>query len=220
MDPSLMALTVGLVSFAGGFACASLLGRRRAGGPAAADPAATAAEAAPADVAGSGLLLELHLVMNVLNRVVMALNANEHVQDGVAEMADYLRASHELQRRPGQNALVNQVSSYWRLSRWLHGRRSDALHLDAQVPDLAPQALYRLCEALTRVLRELEGSPSADVSIRITPDDRAGAGRFAVAQVTVAGVPEGVQATLAASPRGWSRSALQLGTRLEVRTDG
>ena len=42
--------------------------------------------------------------------------------------ADYLRAVHELQRQPSQGALVQQLSAYWRLSRWLHGQASEFLN--------------------------------------------------------------------------------------------
>lgn len=211
MINALIMLGVGLMSFVGGLAAALLYARKAT--PAAASPSPVPAiEATPAT-------LEMHLVLNVLNRVVMALGTNERAQDGVADLADYLRAADELRRRPSQATMVQQVSSYWQLSRWLHGQPSDSLQIDAQLPELPGRALARLCQELTEVIRDLEGSRQADASARVTAEDTNPATRQAVVQLTVAGVPEPVMARLLASPRGWTRKAQQLSRRVDVTLD-
>lgn len=201
---TLICLLVGVIGFTSGIAASWLWARRHA----AAAPAAVSA--APTST------LELHLVLNALNRVVLALGPDERTQDGVADLADYLRASDELRRRPSLNAMLQAVSSYWRMSRWIHGRPSDSLHIDSQTPELSPATLDRLCIELTQSIRDLESSPQANVSARLTMDETAGAGRIAVIQIAVAGVPEPHQLNLAASSRGWNRSAAQLSLRQEV----
>lgn len=211
MIQALIILGVGLMSFVGGLAAALLYARKA--NPAAASPSPVPAlEATPAT-------LEMHLVLNVLNRVVMALGTNERAQDGVADLADYLRAADELRRRPSQATMVQQVSSYWQLSRWLHGQPSDSLQIDAQLPELPGRALARLCQELTEVIRDLEGSRQADASARVTAVDANPATRQAVVQVTVAGLPEPVMARLLASSRGWTRKAQQLSRRVDVTLD-
>lgn len=211
MINALLILGVGLMSFAGGLAAAVLYARK-------ASTVAPSPGPTPASGATPGPL-EMHLVLNVLNRVVMALSTNERAQDGVADLADYLRAADELRRRPSQATLVQQASSYWQLSRWLHGQPSDALQIDAQLPELPAAALARLCQELTEVIRDLEGSRQADMSARVTLEDGPRGTRRAVIQVTVAGLPEPVVARLIASPRGWTRKALQLGRRVDVALD-
>lgn len=211
MIQALIILGVGLMSFVGGLAAALLYARKA--NPAAASPSPVPAlEATPAT-------LEMHLVLNVLNRVVMALGTNERAQDGVADLADYLRAADELRRRPSQATMVQQVSSYWQLSRWLHGQPSDSLQIDAQLPELPGRALARLCQELTEVIRDMEGSRQADASARVTAVDANPATRQAVVQVTVAGLPEPVMARLLASSRGWTRKAQQLSRRVDVTLD-
>lgn len=211
MIQALIILGAGLMSFVGGLAAALLYARKA--NPAAASPSPVPAlEATPAT-------LEMHLVLNVLNRVVMALGTNERAQDGVADLADYLRAADELRRRPSQATMVQQVSSYWQLSRWLHGQPSDSLQIDAQLPELPGRALARLCQELTEVIRDLEGSRQADASARVTAVDANPATRQAVVQVTVAGLPEPVMARLLASSRGWTRKAQQLSRRVDVTLD-
>ena len=205
MSPTIASLLTGLIGFTSGLVAMLLWVRaqpRTAGAPAEATPAST---------------LELHLVLNALNRVVLALGTDERTQDGVADLADYLRASDELRRRPSQEAMLQAVSSYWRMSRWIHGRPTDSLHLDAQAPDLSPGTLARVCVELTQAVRDLESCPQANVSARVTLEDASGAGRRAVVQVAVAGVPEAQQVHLASSSRGWSRSAAQLSLRQEIQ---
>lgn len=203
MINTLACLLFGIVGFAAGVAAAMLRAQARS-----AQPAPPADEAPPST-------LELHLVLNALNRVVLALGADERTQDGVADLADYLRASDELRRRPSLEAMVQAVSGYWRMSRWIHGHPDDSLHMDAQASDLTPATLARLCVELTQVVRDLESCPRANVSVRVTLDESGP--RKAVIHVAAAGVPEAQRLQLAASSRGWSRSAAQLSLRLEVQ---
>lgn len=196
----LVSLLVGLIGFAAG-AAAVMLWKRPA-------PSFTP-DAPPAST------LELHLVLNALNRVVLALGTDERAQDGVADLADYLRASDELRRRPALEPMLEAVSSYWRMSRWIHGRASDSLHLDAQLGEVSPATLSRLCVELTQAIRDLEGCPQANVSARVTLEGTA-TGRMAVIQMTVAGVPQAQQTNLTTTARGWQRSAAQLSLRQEI----
>lgn len=200
MTPMLVSLLAGLVGFAVGAAAVMWIRRPRPAPVTAAPPAST---------------LELHLVLNALNRVVLALGSDERAQDGMADLADYLRASDELRRRPALEPMLEAVSSYWRMSRWIHGRGSDALHLDAQLTDVSPDTLSHLCVALTQAVRDLEACPQAHMSARVMLEGEADA-RLAVIQIAVAGVPAAQQAQLAASPRGWQRSATQLSLRQTI----
>lgn len=200
MINTLACLLVGILGFAAGAAAALLWKRSQAAPPVDTTPSST---------------LELHLVLNALNRVVLALGSDERAQDGVADLADYLRASDELRRRPRLEPLLEAVSSYWRMSRWIHGRTSDALHLDAQLPEVSPATLAHLCVALTQAIRDLEACPQADLSARLTLEDAA-QGRVAVIQLVVAGVPAAQQTQLTGSARGWTRSAAQLSLRQEI----
>lgn len=200
MINTLVCLLVGILGFAAG-AAAVLLWRRT--------PAAPPPDTSPSST------LELHLVLNALNRVVLALGTDERAQDGVADLADYLRASDELRRRPRLEALLEAVSSYWRMSRWIHGRASDALHLDAQLPEASPATLAHVCVALTQAIRDLEACPQADLSARLTLEGAAD-GRVVVIQLAVAGVPPAQQTQLTASNRGWNRSAAQLSLRQAI----
>lgn len=201
MINTLACLLIGLIGFAAGVAGARLWARSRT---------------EPATDPTPSSTLELHLVLNALNRVVLALVTDEQAQDGVADLADYLRASDELRRRPSLEAMLQAVSSYWRMSRWIHGRPTDSLHIDAQAPDLTPATLARVCVELTQAVRDLEACPQANVSARVTLEQPA-SGRIAIIQIAVAGVPEAQQIQLATSPRGWSRSAAQLSLRQEVQ---
>lgn len=200
MTNTLACLLVGILGFAAG-AAAMLLWKssRTAAAPGAMPPST----------------LELHLVLNALNRVVLALGTDERAQDGVADLADYLRASDELRRRPRPDAMLEAVSSYWRMSRWIHGRPTDSLHLDAQLADASPTTLSLLCVEMTQAIRDLESCPQANLSARITLDGE-GQQRTAVIQLAVAGVAPAQQTQLASSPRGWSRSATQLSLRLAI----
>lgn len=224
MTHHLLTLAVGLIAFIGGMAVARLLARSRAA--ASVPPLQPAASAAPTppragDVdAGGGAPVEMHLVLNVLNRIVMALNANEHAQDGVADLADYLRAVDEMRRRPSQEALTRQVNAYWQLSRWLHGQPTDAFRLDAQLPGMPAMTLARLCRELTETIRDLEPARQADLAARLAIDDAGPGGRQVVVHAVAANVAEAVQVRLQGSPRGWSRSGQQLSRRVDFPADG
>lgn len=200
-----------LAGFAGGW----WVSRWRLASAAAQVPAAAVASGAqaptspsadPAAAGSAQASMELHLVLNVMNRVVMGMQHDEHLQDGVSYIADYLRAVHELQRQPSQGALVQQLSAYWRLSRWLHGQASDALHVDAQVPGLSGVQLARCSAVLIRAIRDLETCPRADASMRIA---MSGAPGIAL-QVTVAGLPAAAQAQLMSSGRDWRQAGTAL----------
>ncbi|RTL41580.1 MAG: hypothetical protein EKK53_13420 [Burkholderiales bacterium] len=197
MTTSFVSLLVGLLGFAAGAAAMLFWKSSRPVPTAPAMPSST---------------LELHLVLNALNRVVLALGADERAQDGVADLADYLRSSDELRRRPRPEAMLEAVSSYWRMSRWLHGRPTDSLHLDAQLADASPATLSQICIELTQAIRDLESCPQANVSARVGLEGEANA-RTALIQIAVAGVAPAQQAQLASLPRGWSRSAAQLSLR-------
>lgn len=221
MTHTLLTLAIGLLAFIAGMAVARLF--LRPGGAAvaaASEPAAPATNNASDVDAGGGAPVEMHLVLNVLNRVVMSLNTNEHAQDGVADLADYLRAADEMRRRPSQDALVRQVNAYWQLSRWLHGQHTDALRIDAQVPGLPTSTLARLCRELTDTIRDLEPARQADLSARVGIDATGPGGRRAVIHAVASSVTEAVQARLEASPRGWSRTAQQLSRRVDFPIDG
>jgi hypothetical protein len=213
-----LAMLIALVSFAGGAAAVLIISRLKS--PAAASTAAPATRGANAPISGSAELpaeqsLELHLIFNVLNRVVMALHADERIQDGVAEMAAYLRAWHELQRKPGQTALVQQLSAYWRLSRWLHGQSSDALHIEAHTPDLSSRTLNQIACDLTQVMRDLEGCPKADSSIRLGVETSPSGQRLVTAHVAVSGPAQSAHPALVDLTRGWKSDGRQLNVRLE-----
>lgn len=200
MITPLVSLLAGLIGFAAG-AAAMMLWKRSPASPAPCLPPAST--------------LELHLVLNALNRVVLALGTDERAQDGVADLADYLRASDELRRRPAVEPMLEAVSSYWRMSRWIHGRASDSLHLDARLGEVSPATLGHLCVELTQAIRDLEACPQANVSARVTLEGAAAA-RVAVIQMAVDGVPAAQQTGLASSARGWQRSAAQLSLRQEI----
>lgn len=220
MTHNLLTLVIGLLAFIAGMAVSRLFLRpRQAAVAASRQPAAPAANSASDVDAGGGAPVEMHLVLNVLNRVVMSLNTNEHAQDGVADLADYLRAADEMRRRPSQDALTRQVNAYWQLSRWLHGQRSDALRIDTQVAGLPPSTLARLCRELTETIRDLEPARQADLAARVGIDAAGPGGRRAVIHAVAANVTEAVQARLEASPRGWSRAAQQLSRRVDFPID-
>ncbi len=200
-----------LAGFAGGWWASRWQARAQGGQPPQAAPA-VAPEPLPhpvaegADAAPAQASMELHLVLNVMNRVIMGMQHDEHLQDGVTYIADYLRAVHELQRQPSQNALVQQLSAYWRLSRWLHGQASDALHVDAQAPGLSAAQLARCNAVLIRAIRDLEACPRADAAMRMASAGGAGVSL----QVNVAGLSAAAQAQLLGGGREWRQSGTAL----------
>lgn len=208
---------VALLSFVGGAAAAWLLRRQ--------PPAAAAAPIAPVPgtpPASAGAPLEMHLVLNVLNRVVMALGANEQAQEGVAELADYLRAADDMRRRPGPASMVRQSTAYWRLSRWLHGQPADLLRIEpeAALQGLPAAALAEACRELTDLIRELEPARRVDLVARLALEGRGPASLRLVIQVSATGVDEAIQRRLGASPGRWTLDTGQLSRRLELPTTG
>lgn len=226
MTPLLLIPLALLVGFAGGWWWA-----RRASPPS--DSAAPAASAPPAPPAPPSALpapspvaavppgsaspmhasLELHLVLNVMNRVVMGLQHDEQLQDGVSLLADYLRAVHEMQRNPSQHTFVQQATCYWQMSRWVHGQPSDSLHMDLQLPGMSPALLAKCGAELVRLIRQLESCSRAEAAVRITlprPGDGTAGGACVLFQVV--GVPAAAQAQLLASGASWvmSSSGLQM----------
>lgn len=160
--------------------------------------------------------LEMHLVLNVLNRVVMALNDNESTQDGVADLADYLRAAADLQRRPSQGSLVKAVTSYWRLNRWVHGHRGDALHFDAQAPGMPPEKFIQCGAALTQLIRDLEPIRRLDVSMRLTAARAGSAAGGATVVVTVANLSSSGEPVLERTGRRWDREEDKWSLQLDL----
>lgn len=164
--------------------------------------------------------LELHLVLNVMNRVVMGLQHDEQLQDGVSHLADYLRSVHEMQRNPSQHTLVQQVTCYWQMSRWVHGQPSDSLHMDLQLPGMSPTLLAKCGTELVRLIRQLESCSRAEAAVRIThprPDagtaGTAGTAGGACVLFQVVGVPAAAQAQLLASGAAWVASSSGLQTQ-------
>lgn len=115
--------------------------------------------------------IEIHLVLNVLNRMGMALLRDEHAQDGVAALADYLSELSRL-RKPGApgdlSAVQNVIDRYVRLVEWQRGSLTPAkITWAVQGASSQPTLAWALLEDLQQSLRGLEGRTVRTLHIQV-----------------------------------------------------
>jgi hypothetical protein len=159
--------------------------------------------------------LELHLVCNVLNRIVASAGIDESASEAVEDLADYLRASQELSRT-GPDALARNVTSYWRMSRWLHGDCRDRLEFNPVSNKLTPATAMKAAAAVIQSIRSLELTPRAHVIVHVSPLERHDGPVSVSVEITVSGVDEACMQYLCSSQCSWSRSGAQLCLQIDV----
>lgn len=116
---------------------------------------------APARTIRPAAPLEMHLVLNVLNRMTMALSRDEWTQDGMTWLSDYLAAAVRFQRssEPMLDAIIAPVQSYFALSNWLSDRVDCTLELNIQGEVMSIHQASSAASALQALIRQLEGLP-------------------------------------------------------------
>lgn len=122
-------------------------------------PQAVAARAVP-------FPLEAHLVFNVLNRLAIALMANERSQEGAALLGDYLRASILLQRQPDLAGAESTIRAYWSLMRWNHAVTPETLAWEVSGTFPADRC-EELTLDMTNTLRKLEDFDFQSVKVLV-----------------------------------------------------
>lgn len=88
---------------------------------------------------GAPPALAQHLVLNVLNRICLKV-PDEHLQDGIDALADYLAAParDDRQAPDPQQPLATLPVSYWALTEWLHDKPQAQWTWRVNVPISAP----------------------------------------------------------------------------------
>jgi len=195
-----------------GAAVAWPLGRRRLVAPPRAPghepaPPQAVAVAPPAafnhGIADDGtLLLEVHLILNVLNRLAVSLVHDDEGQEGLAALADYLRASSVLLRRPSTQTLKETLQNYWVLSRWLKGHEPEPMVWVQDGDDIAPGEMVDIAATVTTALRPLEDAELLELHLELHRETRDGVTRVRIdveahrLQMRNSRLPQGL-------PEGW-----------------
>lgn len=171
-------------------------------------------EAAPGTAAPPGPLpiplpIEIHLVLNVLNRMGMALLRDEHAQDGVAALADYLAELSRL-RKPGAagdlSAVQTVIDRYVRLVEWQRGCETPAT-ITWAVSGATSQAAFAwaLLEDLQQTLRGLEGRAVRTLHIEVNLGGQGAPARIVI-EAGLDDMAAGRSPNGAAAPSGWQVS--------------
>lgn len=194
-------------------ACAGVWWQRRQ--PRSAAPAAHAAGNAPACTPRDALPpfpVEIHLVLNVLNRLVMALSRDEHAQEGAAALADYLAALSRMRSNATQDDPANAtkpIEMYWRMSEWQHRGEPAVFNWASNGTLTAPAGVWTLIDEVQQTLRGLEGLKVSDVAIDVQLDERPGAAQAAtlIMRATELAPVDAGDAAPRQLQRGWERGA-------------
>ena len=158
--------------------------------------------------------VEIHLVLNVLNRLVMVVSRDEHAQEGIAALADYLSALSRLRAnsKPGDPETgAAPVEAYLRLAEWQHGGKPVALTWSVTGVVKSPAGLWYLIDAVQQTLRGIEGLrvSAIDVDVQLDDDAASGSAQSAAIRIRADEIPA-EEATVATAParalqRGWER---------------
>ncbi len=116
-------------------------------------------------------LLQMHLVLNVLNRFALTPGADDRLFDGVERMADYLRAASTVQAANGSIGAEPMrlfLESFLALNQWL--RSEPPIPVDLQVPgNMLRGDVCALASSLQRSTGRLDGWSPAGLRIRMLP---------------------------------------------------
>ncbi len=140
------------------------------------------------------LPLDVHLCLNALSRLCIALSEDERAQDGVEALGAYVVASHKATQSAASARLretQNAVDAHWRLNCWLRGERAPALAWHTTGVLASAYGASALASALQRLLASAERPALTTVRIvlQITdePDLRQQVAQLALTALAVSG---------------------------------
>lgn len=155
--------------------------------------------------------LEMHLVLNVLNRMAMALSRDERAQDGMTWLSDYMASAIQFQGTKGscRDAIASPVRTYWDLSNWLSGRASCELVIRILGEELNIHQASAAASRMQSLIRQLEGLPVTSLKLDCVidlPAERSTASQVASGArvLRIDARSELPVDSGKAAPRGWS----------------
>ncbi|MDB5999504.1 MAG: hypothetical protein JWP52_1203 [Rhizobacter sp.] len=113
--------------------------------------------------------LQMHLILNVLNRFSLTPGFEPRDHEGIESLANYLVAVHRLQSAPPGvplDKLRQAIETYLALSQWLREEAPPTVEVHSPLQTLRSDA-SDLAARIQLALRDLDGWPLSHVSVSL-----------------------------------------------------